>query len=156
MQLRVAGVKHTMSLSPSPRIPEVLRENLIKQFIYFDEELSYLLERTSPAIAERNEINTTTERYRSHVGHILSDFEQADPGSWVLIGCTVTIQYEEDGLEEAFTIVLPDYSNVDEGFISFISPLGRRLLLSRIGDRVEIVSPLNTYTVLVKDIGYRK
>jgi transcription elongation factor GreA len=139
----------------SPETVEIIRGNLIKQLIYFDEEYVYLLERTSPPPAERSEIHSSTDRYRRRIAQILGDMQLEELRSTVLIGCTVTIRYDDDDQRESYTIVLPDYSNADEGFISFISPLGRKLLLSRIGDRVHVSSPARPYSVVVEGIHYR-
>lgn len=146
------GVKLFMN----PREFDFIRGNLIKQLLYFDEEMSgMLLEKYFPETVERVEMSALLDRYRRCSGQILGGSYQGNPDAVVLIGCTVNIQYETDGQEEAYTIVLPDYSNVDEGFISFMSPMGRRLLLSRIGDRVEVNSPSYSYTVVVKAVSYR-
>ena len=136
------------------RIIDVIRSNLIRQMVYFDEQLTELLIKVFPQISERNKIGARIEHYRQGVSEILAGTYPGEPEQIVLIGAHVTIQYENDNQAEKYTIVLPDHANIDEGCISFVSPLGSQLLLSQVGDSVCIESPSDSYTVKVGDVAY--
>ena len=65
----------------------------------------------------------------------------------------VTVQFEEDGSEETYTIVTTMRGNSLETLISVESPIGKALLGHKVGDKVWI--PINAnagYYVVVKSI----
>jgi len=72
----------------------------------------------------------------------------------VYIGTKVTVQYEDDGEIEEYILCFPEQSEPDEGYISFLSPLGRQLLLKKVGEKVAIKIPSGDLTVTIKDISY--
>lgn len=57
----------------------------------------------------------------------------------VALGSRVTI--EEDGEHETVQLVSPCEANAIDGRITVASPVGRRLLGCRVGDRVEVSAP---------------
>ena len=65
----------------------------------------------------------------------------------------VTVQFEEDGSEETYTIVTTMRGNSLENLISVESPIGKALMGHRAGDRVEVeVSKDYSYGLLVQKI----
>ena len=65
----------------------------------------------------------------------------------------VTVQFEEDGSEETYTIVTTMRVNSLENLISVESPIGKALMGHRAGDRVEVeVSKDYSYGLLVQKI----
>lgn len=65
----------------------------------------------------------------------------------------VTVQFEEDGSEETYTIVTIMRGNSLENLISVESPIGKALMGHRAGDRVEVeVSKDYSYGLLVQKI----
>ena len=65
----------------------------------------------------------------------------------------VTVQFEEDGSEETYTIVTTMRGNSLENLISVESPIGKALMGHRAGDRVEVeVSKDYSYGLLVQNI----
>ena len=65
----------------------------------------------------------------------------------------VTVQFEEDGSEETYTIVTTMLGNSLENLISVESPIGKALMGHRAGDRVEVeVSKDYSYGLLVQKI----
>lgn len=58
----------------------------------------------------------------------------------VLFGATVTIA-DESGTTKCFSIVGVDETNIKDGLISWVSPVGKALLQSKEGDTVTIRSP---------------
>lgn len=72
----------------------------------------------------------------------------------VFIGTKVTVLYDDDGETEDYVICLPDQSNPDQGFISFLSPVGRQLLLKKFGEQLSLKIPTGELQVTIKDISY--
>lgn len=65
----------------------------------------------------------------------------------------VTVQFEEDGSEETYTIVTTMRGNSLENLISVESPIGKALMGHKAGDRVEVeVSKDYSYGLLVQKI----
>jgi len=58
----------------------------------------------------------------------------------VLFGCTVTIE-NEAGEEKVFSIVGTDELDASRGYVSWVSPIGRALLGSTVGDLVSFSTP---------------
>jgi transcription elongation factor GreB len=58
----------------------------------------------------------------------------------VLFGATVTVE-NEAGEEKVFSIVGADELDASRGYISWVSPIGRALLGSEVGDTVSFMTP---------------
>lgn len=72
----------------------------------------------------------------------------------VLFGATVTI-LDENGSNRRFIIVGVDETNVKEGRISWVSPVGKALLQSQVGDTVTIHTPKGEEDWEIIQIEYR-
>jgi len=66
----------------------------------------------------------------------------------------VTVLYDEDDETEDFVICLPDQSDPDRGFISFLSPVGRQLLLRKLGEQLSLKIPTGDLQLTIKEISY--
>lgn len=133
---------------------ESFRDGLLKQLVYFDENASYLLFGYSHP-SDRNQVKGLLDRYCRQIERYLNGQSGEGPDTLVWIGSRVTVRNETDQVDESFIIVLPSHVDPDEGRISFLSPIGQRLLLSRIGYSAEIDSPGGKYWITVKQISYR-
>ncbi|MDX2495019.1 MAG: transcription elongation factor GreB [Desulfuromusa sp.] len=58
----------------------------------------------------------------------------------VLFGCTVTVE-NEAGEEKVFSIVGTDELDASRGYVSWVSPIGRALLGSTVGNLVSFSTP---------------
>lgn len=72
----------------------------------------------------------------------------------VLFGATVTVE-DEDGRERTYRIVGIDESEPSKGEVSWISPVARALLNSRVGDTVTLRTPKGDEELEVKSVVYR-
>jgi transcription elongation factor GreB len=77
-----------------------------------------------------------------------SDPRRAFFGAWVTVE-------DDDGDTKTFRIVGPDESNVDTGWISMDSPVGKALLGKREGDEVGVVVPKGKIGYTVVAVSYR-
>ncbi|MFB9278492.1 GreA/GreB family elongation factor [Cohnella cellulosilytica] len=140
----------------SHSLEQTFRQDLREQLAYFEKETSELLRKAYPDLAKRDAIHALVSKYCDHIygylnGDILGEIDEC-----VWIGSVVTIIDEIDGTEERYKIVLPHEINADLGHISFLSPLGSRLLLAHKGDRIEVDSPSGSYGVMLFEAAYEK
>lgn len=88
----------------------------------------------------------------------LDDIEIVDPNlqqglEQVFFGATVTYA-REDNSEHTIKLVGIDEANLDEGKVNWMSPIGRALLKSRVGDTVEVRTDTGRETIEVVSIKY--
>ena len=83
------------------------------------------------------------------------DPEQREDCEQVFFGATVTILRGDDS-EEIVKIVGIDEIDTTQGKISWISPLARVLMKSRIGDEVCLQTPNGEEWIVIIDIRYEK
>ncbi|MED4203986.1 GreA/GreB family elongation factor [Neobacillus mesonae] len=72
----------------------------------------------------------------------------------VYIGTKVTVLYEDENDTEDYVICFPEHSDPDRGFISFLSPVGRQLLLKDLGENISLKIPTGELQVSIKEISY--
>lgn len=83
------------------------------------------------------------------------DPTQAPRSDRVLFGATVTVLNEE-AKKQKFTIVGVDETIISEGRISWLSPMGKALLQSKVGDAVNVRTPQGEHEYEVVAIEYEK
>jgi transcription elongation factor GreB len=71
----------------------------------------------------------------------------------IFFGARVTIA-EADGIENTYTIVGVDETDVAQGRISWISPLARALIKAREGDSIRFQSPVGVREIEVLEVRY--
>lgn len=72
----------------------------------------------------------------------------------VFFGATVTYADDLDGIEHTVTILGIDEAQSHDGQISWVSPVARALLKSRIGDEVKLPTPAGLRTLEVLAVVY--
>lgn len=134
-----------------------LRRSLIKQLVHIDENRLELLSQylSSTPIREKN--YKFLDQYVSEVETFLLSFDsQPEPTPpKVFIGSEVTVAYDEQDVEQ-FTICFPEEIDPDRGCISFLSPIGRQLLLRGREEQVSLVTPSGETTVKIKQVRFRE
>lgn len=71
----------------------------------------------------------------------------------VFFGATVTYS-QDDGSEKTITIVGVDEADMDQGKVSWVSPIARALLKAEVGDTVAIRTPAGRRDIVVEEIQY--
>ena len=71
----------------------------------------------------------------------------------VFFGATVTYA-EADGVERTITIMGIDEADSLQGQVSWVSPIARTLLKSRVGDELKLVTPTGVLDIEVLDVQY--
>jgi len=69
------------------------------------------------------------------------DPKNLDVNDKAVFGCTVVLENIDSGDEVKYQIVGPDESNIQEGRISYSSPLGKAILGKEIGSEIKINVP---------------
>ncbi|CEH30778.1 hypothetical protein AM501_30105 [Aneurinibacillus migulanus] len=143
-------MNHSLSYYP-------LRKSLIKQLIFIEENMVELLDLyvASTPIHERD--FSFFERYVSEVEKFLSNSEESTYPALakVFIGSQVALLYEDDGYVDHFTICFPEKSDPTHGYISFLSPVGRQLLLHDLDEKVILSTPSGEISVSIKKIEFK-
>ncbi len=135
-------------------------ENLVKHLVEIEEGKKKLLEEYYPEPStERNEIEMLIENYIKHVDQLIRNTNKSQTTDnkvpFVTIGSEVEIQDLSDQEVYAYHIVSPFRSSVTEGDISYLSPVGKSLLLKKVGDEIEVKAPGGVFRYKIKSIQLR-
>ena len=71
----------------------------------------------------------------------------------VAFGAKVTIR-RSNGEEESYRIVGVDETDLENGAISWLSPLARALMSKRAGDKVRFRAPAGEEDLMIRSVGY--
>ena len=127
---------------------------------YFKEQLQYIdtnfqelksLYLSSTPLKERD--NNFFNSYIHELESFLEN-EVIGPISKVFIGTKVTVMFDGDDDTEDYYICLQKQSDPDAGCISFLSPVGRQLLLRNVDDNVLLNTPAGSLPVTIKSITF--
>lgn len=166
------------NLSPSLKLPPGTRNYITPAgHARLKDELEHLVKRERPHVVEvvtwaasngdRSEngdyiygkrrlreidrrIRFLTKRIES--AEIVDPLRQGD-NDQIFFGAQVTI-VDADGVENTYSIVGVDETDVSQGRISWISPLARALIKSREGDSIRFQSPLGVREIEILEVRY--
>ncbi|MGZ0049462.1 GreA/GreB family elongation factor [Brevibacillus gelatini] len=134
------------------------RKHLINQLVFFDEQYSLFFDHYVRDYGrEKQTIDEMIQRYKQTLEQLLAQDDSAllaSLKSVTLLGSSVKVRFEEDGFEESFTVVYPTDIDPDNNRISFLSPIGRQLLLTAPNDLLDLESPVGRQQVQVREISF--
>ncbi|GIO08795.1 hypothetical protein J31TS6_48230 [Brevibacillus reuszeri] len=134
------------------------RKHLISQLVFFDEQYSLFYDQYVRDYGKDKQIvDSLVKRYKETLEKLLSGDDEALSKSLhgiTLLGSSVKVLFEEDGYEESFTVVYPTDIDPDNNRISFLSPIGRQLLLAGPEDSIVLESPVGSSHVQIKEIRF--
>ncbi|MBS1142371.1 MAG: transcription elongation factor GreB [Proteobacteria bacterium] len=90
---------------------------------------------------------------RLDVAEVIDPLRQGD-NDQIFFGATVTI-VGTNGVENTYTIVGVDETDVSKGRISWISPLARALIKAREGDSIRFQSPVGVREIDILEVRYQ-
>lgn len=90
---------------------------------------------------------------RLDVAEVIDPLRQGD-NDQIFFGATVTI-VDTNGVENTYTIVGVDETDVSKGRISWISPLARALIKAREGDSIRFQSPVGVREIDILEVRYQ-
>jgi transcription elongation factor GreB len=80
---------------------------------------------------------------------------KAEPNSeQIFFGATVTF-CDDQGKETTITIVGVDEVDLEKGYVSWVSPIAKALIKSRVGDSVKIQTPTGTKEIDIVEVNYQ-
>lgn len=114
------------------------------------EELERLVEVERPRLAssaEGSEAKRQIQALDQRIRHLQQSLQSAvvveppaEPEDRVRFGATVTVR-DGGGHEEVYRIVGADETDIDRGWVSWVSPIAKALLNARVGERVRFKFP---------------
>ncbi|MNZ94333.1 Transcription elongation factor GreA [compost metagenome] len=132
-----------------------LRESLLNQLVVLGEEKKTFLDAYFAAhIKERSDASQFLADYVTFVEKQLQ-LKPEEQLATVYIGTEVTIYDMEYKSTDTFEIVYPDEMDPDENRISFLSPLGKQLLMRRIGEVFQVETPSGVMEIRIDNIQYK-
>ncbi|NHN33379.1 GreA/GreB family elongation factor [Paenibacillus agricola] len=133
----------------------VSKTQLINQLVYFDEEKSNFLNLYFPAYGrERTDMDQLLVSYCEELELILTHPDEKSIHSTVLIGSQVKLRYLDDDFIESFSIVFPEQTKPDNNHISFLSPIGKQILLSKPTQAHQLYVPSGVIHLSIEEIQY--
>ncbi|WP_409346465.1 GreA/GreB family elongation factor [Paenibacillus sp. MBLB4367] len=131
------------------------KTQLIKQLVYFDEEVSHFLDLYIPVNgSERTKTEQLLVKYAAALNGLLPSFSEETLHSIALIGSKVQIRYLDDNEVDEYVIVFPSNADPNRNRISFLSPIGSHLLLGAADERHAIETPSGLLQVKIESIRY--
>ncbi|TGU54181.1 GreA/GreB family elongation factor, partial [Mesorhizobium sp. M00.F.Ca.ET.186.01.1.1] len=88
---------------------------------------------------EKQTVDEMIQRYKQTLEQLLAKDDSelfTSLKTVTLLGSSVKVLFEEDNFEESFTVVYPTDIDPDNNRISFLSPIGRQLLMAAPRDSV--------------------
>jgi Transcription elongation factor len=137
---------------------ESIRGFLIRHLVEIEDEKDTVLKEFYPRISVRG------MEFQQFIGNYIlciEDYIKNIPTGnepvqipFVLIGSVVDIQDTRDGTIETVQIVSPflNQGQVNYTFASYLSPMGRKLLLKGKGDKVKVELPAGCSHFIINDI----
>ncbi|MBC7346645.1 MAG: GreA/GreB family elongation factor [Clostridia bacterium] len=141
-------------------VSKTLFENLVKHLVEVEEQKDKLLgEYFQEPSKERDELEKLIDNYIKHIESLIKQANKSDTAGaslpFVTIGSEVEIQDLSTQEVHRFRLVAPFSTSVGGGDISYISPVGKALLLKRVGDEVTVNAPAGVFRYKIKSIKWR-
>lgn len=132
------------------------REQLIHQLIVLGEEKHSFLDAYFPKQGvERKQTQLFLAEYVQFIENELAAVETSLSPA-VFIGCEVTIDYIDYQTKDTFKIVYPMDADPEKNCISFLSPVGKQLLMSRRDEVINVATPAGAMRVRMLHIQREK
>lgn len=143
-----------MSLNPL----QGTRRHLAEQLTFFDEQQTVFLDTYFQEYGrERQQIDRMLREYCQRLETMLGGDDASLDQSLkrtAVIGSSVTVNYLDEGFEEEYTLVYPTEADPDRNRISFLSPIGKHLLLAEVEQELMISSPTSQFRVRLDQIKF--
>lgn len=141
-------------------ITQRIFEMLVQHLISVGEEKQYVIEKYYPSYThERNEFEELINSYMNNLENIIKhkiaiDDKTSEACPLVLIGSNIYIKDLSDNTVEKLQLVSPFMGKVDLSLdsASYLSPMGRALLLKKPGDLVSVETPMGLLNYNIQSI----
>ncbi|HHX73322.1 MAG TPA: GreA/GreB family elongation factor [Firmicutes bacterium] len=144
-------------MSAELRQSETIFTSLVRQLAELEAGKSKLLEQYFPEPSqERDAFEALLEKYVHHLEGLLQDQKDRERVNgevpFVTIGSAVEVVDAEAEEVFKYRIVNPEKVNPVAGDISYLSPVGKSLLLKKVGDEVTVKAPGGVFRYRIKAI----
>lgn len=153
-----------------PRLPSSLLPPGAKNYLTpggarrLHEELEHLIQVERPLHA-RSADDNEAKRQLVSLDHRIRQLQQSlqaavvvppplTPKDRIRFGATVKVR-DRSGAESRYRIVGVDETDLDQGWVSWLSPIAKALLNAQLGQRVRIQLPTGLEELVVLDIDYQ-
>lgn len=136
-------------------------ENLVKHLVELEDVKEKLLQEFFPKLTtERYEIEALIEKYVEHVDNLVRNANKLHSTNSEIPFVTIDSVVEMQDLSNQevvykYRVVYPFRRNINEDNISFLSPIGKSLLLKRVGDIIEVNAPGGLFRYEIKSIQFK-
>lgn len=132
-------------------------ENLLEQLVNLEESYEEMLDgycsgQTTEREYYRELIQVYIRQLEKMLKYIAFKQEAHDEFPFVVIGSQVEIEDMEDGEICTYNVVNPQCTDISDGQVSFLSPVGTALLLKKIGETVAVQAPGGVYRYRIRAI----
>lgn len=132
-------------------------ETLVKHLVEIEGGKNKLLEQYFPEPSkERNEFASFLDEYIERVDQLIKNASKSkNTGNrvpFVISGSEVEVQDLSDQKVFKYRIVIPIHGSVRGGDVSYLSPMGKSLMLRRVGDEVEVKAPGGVFRYQITSI----
>lgn len=132
---------------------------LVKHLVDIEEEKEQLLKKYYPdATEEREAFEELINNYIKGIERCIYNAKVTETTKkacpFVIIGSIVEIENLDYNEIEKYQIVSPFESNSDPNvdFASYLSPMGKSLLLKKVKDKVTVETPIGRFAYIIKSI----
>lgn len=138
-------------------VSEDIFENLVKHLVEVEEQKGKLLDEYFPVPSkERDELKKLLDCYIKHIELFIKQARKLETECaslpFVIVGSEVEIQDLSTQEVHHFRLVAPFSMSIGGGDMSFISPVGKALLLKKVGDEVTVNAPAGVFLYKIKSI----
>ncbi|GAB7389021.1 hypothetical protein BSNK01_28590 [Bacillaceae bacterium] len=132
-------------------------EKLVKHLVEVEEGKNKLVEQYYPEPSkERYDIERLIRDYINKVNQLIKNVNQSEMTDnrvpFVTIGSEVEIQDLDDQEVFKYRIVSPWEETLREEDVSYLSPVGKSLLLKKVGDEIQVNAPGGVFRYKIKSI----
>lgn len=110
--------------------------------------------------SERNEFSDFIDNYVEYIEKFVesaNDSETVTPQTvpFIFIGCDVEVEDLDNPELITYHLIDPLQGRVKENDVSYLSPVGKALLLKKAGDKIKVQTPGGTIRYLIKSIQFQ-
>ncbi|WP_042355453.1 GreA/GreB family elongation factor [Bacillus rubiinfantis] len=130
------------------------KDYFVQQIAYIEENMKDLTALYISSTPVQEQFKHFFNVYILELEELISQNEVIPTISKVFIGTKVTVSYDDEDDTEEYVICFPEHSDPDHGYISFLSPVGRQLLLKKIGESISLKIPTGQLQVNIQKIDF--
>ncbi|AUS96672.1 hypothetical protein CDQ84_18580 [Clostridium thermosuccinogenes] len=132
-------------------------EKVLEHLIRLEENKNRLIDEYYPEIGdERDKFIDFLSEYVNKIDGVVEDIRISDEADnefpFVIIGSEVEIHDVDENEVFRYKLVTPYERDIANGHISFLSPMGKSLLLKKKGEDVSVKTPSGIYRYRIKKI----